>query len=37
MNEKKKTLFVSDIHLGAGKKWDWFDAAREGPKLIEFF
>jgi UDP-2,3-diacylglucosamine pyrophosphatase LpxH len=37
MNEKKKTLFVSDIHLGAGNPWDWFDAAREGPKLIEFF
>ncbi|MCK5544786.1 MAG: metallophosphoesterase, partial [Desulfobulbaceae bacterium] len=37
MAGKKKTLFVSDIHLGAGKKWDWFDPEIEGPKLIKFF
>ncbi|MFQ5328490.1 MAG: metallophosphoesterase [Thermodesulfobacteriota bacterium] len=37
MSGKKKTLFVSDIHLGAGNSWDWFDAKLEGPKLINFF
>lgn len=37
MSEKKKTLFVSDIHLGPGNDWDWFDAETEGPKLINFF
>jgi len=33
----KNTLFVSDIHLGAGKKWDWFSAEKEGPYLRNFF
>ncbi|MDY6851698.1 MAG: metallophosphoesterase [Thermodesulfobacteriota bacterium] len=34
---KKKTLFISDIHMGAGKRWDWFDTNTEGPPLIKFF
>lgn len=33
----KNTLFVSDIHLGAGEAWDWFSPQKEGPYLIEFF
>lgn len=33
---KKKTIFISDCHMGAGKKWDWF-SDEEGYKLIEFF
>lgn len=37
MSNKKMTLFISDIHMGPGEKWDWFDAAKEGPKLIKFF
>jgi UDP-2,3-diacylglucosamine pyrophosphatase LpxH len=32
-----KTLFISDIHLGAGKEWDWFNRKEEGPYLINFF
>ncbi|MCP4622920.1 MAG: hypothetical protein GY850_05255 [bacterium] len=37
MQKEKWTLFLSDIHMGAGKKWDWFDAGNEGPRLIRFF
>jgi UDP-2,3-diacylglucosamine pyrophosphatase LpxH len=40
MVQKKKTLFISDIHMGAGKengKWDWFSIDDEGPYLISFF
>jgi UDP-2,3-diacylglucosamine pyrophosphatase LpxH len=40
MPRKKKTLFISDIHMGAGKedgKWDWFSINDEGPYLINFF
>jgi UDP-2,3-diacylglucosamine pyrophosphatase LpxH len=33
----KKTLFVSDIHLGGGEKWVWFSAEKEGPFLRKFF
>lgn len=34
---KHKTLFVSDIHMGAGKPWDWFTPKTEGPYLRNFF
>ncbi len=37
MSAKKQTLFVSDIHLGPGNDWDWFDAEIEGPRMINFF
>ncbi len=37
MSEKKKTLFVSDIHMGAGKPWDWFSIDKESSYLINFF
>lgn len=35
--KKKKTLFVSDIHMGAGKPHDWFDRGEEAANLISFF
>lgn len=31
----KKTIFVSDFHIGAGKEWDWF-TDKEGRKVIDF-
>ena len=34
---EKKTLFVSDIHLGPGEEWDWFSREVEGPLLVQFF
>lgn len=37
MSEKEKTLFISDIHMGAGKEWDWFDIEKESSYLISFF
>jgi len=37
MSEKKKTLFVSDIHMGAGNPWDWFSIEKESPYLTRFF
>ena len=37
MPEKGKTLFISDIHLGAGNTWDWFSIEKEGPYLVKFF
>lgn len=37
MAEKMKTLFISDVHLGAGKEYDWFSRKKEGPCLIDFF
>ncbi|MHC4694508.1 MAG: metallophosphoesterase [Planctomycetota bacterium] len=37
MAKKKKTLFISDVHMGAGKEWDWFNIKEEGPYLISFF
>lgn len=37
MNEKKKTLFVSDIHMGAGNPWDWFSIEKESLYLVRFF
>ncbi len=37
MSEKKKTLFVSDIHMGAGNPWDWFTIETESPYLVKFF
>ena len=35
--KKEKTLFISDVHLAAGKEWDWFNKDKEGPFLIKFF
>lgn len=35
--EAKKTLFISDVHLGPGKTWDWFSIEKEGPHLVKFF
>lgn len=37
MTKKKKTLFISDIHMGAGKEWDWFSIEKEAPYLVNFF
>lgn len=37
MAKKKKTLFVSDIHMGGGNKWDWFSIQKETPYLVNFF
>jgi len=34
---KKKTLFISDIHMATGKEWDWFNIQNEGPRLEAFF
>ncbi len=33
----KKTVFVSDIHLGPGNPWDWFNIQIEGRYLVNFF
>ncbi|MFH1117716.1 MAG: hypothetical protein V1792_27670 [Pseudomonadota bacterium] len=33
----KKTVFVSDIHLGPGNPWDWFNIQIEGRYLVSFF
>lgn len=37
MPKKKKTLFISDIHMGAGNEWDWFSVDKESPYLVNFF
>ena len=37
MPKKKKTLFISDIHMGAGNEWDWFSIEKESPYLARFF
>jgi UDP-2,3-diacylglucosamine pyrophosphatase LpxH len=34
---KKKTVFISDVHLGPGNNWDWFNIDKEGPYLVQFF
>ena len=34
---KKKTLFISDIHMGAGNEWDWFSIEKESSYLVNFF
>lgn len=36
MDNKKKTLFISDIHMGAGKPWDWFEVGKESAYLVRF-
>ena len=37
MPKKKKTLFISDIHMGAGNEWDWFSIEKESSYLVNFF
>lgn len=38
MPKKKKTLFISDIHMGAGnEEWDWFSIEKESSYLVNFF